>query len=174
MPAEPASAAQARRFLRELLGTWGREPLEEAAALLLTELVANALLHAKSEVHVTVRLVGDVLRVEVADDSPRQPRRRRYGLDATTGRGLSLVATMARDWGSTPRGPGKVVWFEVDGTPPALARQPKPTGGAGGPKQAARLRTGGTPGSLSRRPAGPPGPGAPACRGWPALGLDAA
>lgn len=168
MPAEPASAAQARRFLRQLLGTWGCEPLEETAALLLSELVANSLLHAKSEVHVSVLLMDDVLRVEVADDSPRMPRRRRYGLDATTGRGLSLVAEMARDWGSRRRGAGKVVWFEVGGSSPALERRPMgSTGGAAGAKDVAPLPPGAMPGTGLGDPRGR---SAPDCLAWPRSG----
>lgn len=83
----------------------------ENTELMVSELVTNAVQHAKKPV--TLRLVRtSVLRCEIGDDSPQLPRRRRAGLDEERGRGLELVAKCADDWGSTRLGGGKMVWFE--------------------------------------------------------------
>jgi len=113
LPAEPASAAVARRFVRDALGEWEAEELIDTAVLLTSELVTNALLHARSAPDLTIRLVDGLLRVSVTDDTPVVPTRKRYGAEAATGRGLLLIETMARAWGSDPSTAGKVVWFEL-------------------------------------------------------------
>ena len=113
MPADPSSAAVARRFVRDALDGWGAAEFEEAALLLTSELVTNALLHARSAPDLTVRLLDGRLRVSVADDAPAPPTRKHYGTGAATGRGLLLIESMASDWGSDPASNGKVVWFEL-------------------------------------------------------------
>jgi anti-sigma regulatory factor (Ser/Thr protein kinase) len=114
LPAEPASASRARRFLRGLLTDWGVGSFEEPAALLTSELVTNAVLHARSAVEVTVRLDDGQLWVGVADQDTGAPVRRRYGPEAGTGRGLLLVERIASSWGTELSADGKVVWFCLD------------------------------------------------------------
>ena len=120
---EPSSAADARRFVRSALADWGQSSLDEVAALLVTELVTNAVLHTRSGPEITARLAGRRLRVEVADDSPTPPVRHHYSPRAGTGRGMILVGELASAWGSEPAGTGKIVWFELEaGSPtPRLA-----------------------------------------------------
>jgi len=113
LPAEPASAAVARRFVRDLLDAWGAAEFEDAAVLLTSELVTNALLHARSAPELNVRLTDGRLRVGVSDRTPVAPVRKRYGKEAATGRGLLLVETMASAWGTEPSDDGKEVWFEL-------------------------------------------------------------
>ncbi|MCA1656836.1 MAG: ATP-binding protein [Actinobacteria bacterium] len=113
LPADPTSAGVARRFVRATLIDWGISELEEAAALLVSELVTNAVLHARSAAEVALRLDGDRLRVGVSDAVPAGPVRKRYGLEAATGRGMLLVERMARAWGTESSDAGKVVWFEL-------------------------------------------------------------
>ena len=111
---DPSSAAEARRFVRSALADWGASNLNEVAALLVTELVTNAVLHTHSGPEVTARLAGPRLRVEVADDNPSPPVRQHYGPRAGTGRGMILVNELASAWGSEPAGRGKIVWFELE------------------------------------------------------------
>jgi anti-sigma regulatory factor (Ser/Thr protein kinase) len=111
LPAEPASASRARSFVRDLLAAWGAESLEEPATLLTSELVTNAVLHARSSVEVTVRLREGQLWVGVSDGNTGAPVRKRYGPDAATGRGLLLVERIASAWGTDLSATGKVVWF---------------------------------------------------------------
>src|SRR5215207_9091859 len=61
------SARQARRFVSDTLAEWGDERFVDAASLLVSELVTNAVVHARSEVDVVVDRVGihAVLRIEV-------------------------------------------------------------------------------------------------------------
>ncbi|MGC0312588.1 ATP-binding SpoIIE family protein phosphatase [Kitasatospora acidiphila] len=102
---------RARRLAGHALRRWGLEELAESTELMVSELVTNAVQHAKKPV--TLRLVRtSVLRCEVGDDSPALPRRRRAGLHDERGRGLELVAKCADGWGATRLGGGKVVWFE--------------------------------------------------------------
>jgi anti-sigma regulatory factor (Ser/Thr protein kinase) len=84
------------------------------AALLTSELVANAVRHAHSEVDVRLSRTGSGVRIEVADHDPHPLAPRRPGPDDTDGRGLYLVGALARDWGVRLSPPGKTVWFELD------------------------------------------------------------
>lgn len=116
-PAEPASAGSARRFVGATLRQWRCDDLVDVATLLVSELVANAVLHAGTDIGVAVRLAGPRLRVEVSDGNPGTPARKHYSSLATTGRGLMLVERLSADWGVTPGpGGGKQVWFELDDT----------------------------------------------------------
>jgi PAS domain S-box-containing protein len=112
---EPASARAARRFLREFLDERGHGGIADACQLALSEVVTNAVLHAHTSFEVTLVLLGDrSLRVEVADRNPQLPLQRAYALEATTGRGMDLVAAVTTDCGVDSRGPdGKTVWFVV-------------------------------------------------------------
>ena len=80
---------------------------------MLSELATNAVLHAGTDFTVSVDVLEDALRVQVRDASRRSPRARRYGLGATTGRGLGLVEALAQDWGVEVDGSGKTVWCVV-------------------------------------------------------------
>lgn len=118
--------AQARSFLRSCLKTWNvagvPEVDEEGAALVLGELVTNAVLHAGTPVDILVGLRGQALRVAVADRSGVELRPRAATEDEESGRGLALVGAFAERWGMLPRrSGGKVVWALFDGAsrPPA-------------------------------------------------------
>jgi anti-sigma regulatory factor (Ser/Thr protein kinase) len=113
-PGEPSSAGAARRFLAGLLTDWRCEPMETSASLLLSELVANAVLHARSPVRVRIAVLDDALRLEVTDDSSRLPTRRTYSAQSTTGRGLALVERLGRRWGVEVGAVGKTVWVELE------------------------------------------------------------
>lgn len=113
-PPAPASVPEARRFVGSVLGQWGLTAAYEAAEMLVSEVVTNAVLHARTAFTVAVSRVGDAVRVSVSDGSPAIPQQRTYGPDATTGRGMRLVATLALRWGvEKDTGGGKAVWFEV-------------------------------------------------------------
>ena len=96
------------------LEEWSADQFADEAVLLLSELVTNAVVHAGTEIQVSVRLDGDVLRVEVRDDDPRLPRVKHFSVLSGTGRGLAMVAGTARDWDVEPLPDGgKKVWFEL-------------------------------------------------------------
>lgn len=112
----PTSARQARRFVCDTLAEWGDEKFVDAAALLVSELVTNAVLHAGSAVDVVVGREGmhASLRVEVHDSSARPVRMGSFDLDAVDGRGLALVEAMSDRWGVDSHDAGKRVWFELE------------------------------------------------------------
>jgi GAF domain-containing protein len=85
----------------------------ECAALLTSELVTNALLHAATPMCVTLHMLSDRIRIDVADGSTSSPAIKEYGPDAATGRGLTLFNTLAADWGVQSLTGGKIVWFEL-------------------------------------------------------------
>lgn len=114
-PADLASAGAARRFVGSTLREWSCDTLADNALLLVSELVTNAVLHARSRLDLVVRLANDRLRVEVHDESRAQPTRKHYSAHAGTGRGLMLVDQLAAEWGVDHiDGNGKNVWFELD------------------------------------------------------------
>jgi anti-sigma regulatory factor (Ser/Thr protein kinase) len=114
-PADRTAPSRARRFVTDTLREWDVPRAKIAdAVLLVSELVTNALLHARSAPAVEVTRDGDHIRCVVLDDSPMVPRRRHYASDAVTGRGIALVETLATRWGSERNGSGKRVWFELD------------------------------------------------------------
>jgi GAF domain-containing protein/anti-sigma regulatory factor (Ser/Thr protein kinase) len=85
----------------------------ECAGLLTSELVTNAVLHANTPLCVTLHVLPDRIRVDVADGSPVLPSLKDYGREAATGRGLTLFDTLASNWGVEPVEGGKIVWFEL-------------------------------------------------------------
>ncbi len=112
----PDSVSRARAAVREALSEWGLHDLVDTAALLASEVTTNVLLHARTEFELRVDRQDGRVRVSVSDGSPRPATRRRYGLDAGTGRGLGLVETLSLDWGTEAAAPpwAKTVWFELD------------------------------------------------------------
>ncbi len=89
------------------------DDVTECAALLTSELVTNAVLHAATPFTVTLHLMEDRIRVDVADGNPVVPSIKDYAADAATGRGLTLFNTLASNWGVLPVVGGKIVWFEL-------------------------------------------------------------
>ncbi|WP_432571716.1 ATP-binding protein [Kineococcus sp. SYSU DK005] len=110
---DPGAARLARALVREALGEAGREEWVDAAELAVSELVTNAALHARTRVEVGVEVHPQHARVEVRDFNTVLPVQRHYGEQATTGRGMALVAAVSSDCGVTGSPDGKVVWFEL-------------------------------------------------------------
>ena len=103
---------RARRFVRELLVD-APEDLVNDAELTVSELVTNAVLHTESDVWLRLRRKGPGVRIDVYDDSTSTPLPADAGDEATTGRGLALVTSLATKWGVEPRGEGKIIWCEL-------------------------------------------------------------
>jgi anti-sigma regulatory factor (Ser/Thr protein kinase) len=119
-PSAPASASEARRFVESVLAGPDQQSLLYPATLLVSELVANAILHTGTPIEVVIRTTGDQARIEVHDGNPQLPVRKHYSNMSGTGRGLMLVERMATDWGAERTPSGKVVWFEIDGAAAAV------------------------------------------------------
>lgn len=115
LPASPASVREARHFVVGALEALGAGRQREVAALLTSELVTNAIVHAGGAVRVRIRNDTNVVRVAVRDSSVTPPTPRTSGDRAVTGRGLGLVEKLASRWGTdvSSDGSGKEVWFEL-------------------------------------------------------------
>ncbi|MEW2166129.1 SpoIIE family protein phosphatase [Streptomyces sp. NPDC007084] len=142
LPGTPPAPAAARRYLRDTLASWSElalpgaeiidQRLTDDAALVVSELVTNAVVHAGTDIELLCRLENapdgppGPLVVEVTDhhpargirdDSPERP----YGTPEY-GRGLRLVSAFSEAWGITYRPGVKTVWARllVDGGADAL------------------------------------------------------
>ena len=102
--------AAARHFTVATLGAWGAGDLADDAALVVTELAANAIVHAHSAFTVVLSARDDLLRISVRDASPLAGA----GLRAAPLHGLGAVDAMASRWGVESLGnAGKTVWVDL-------------------------------------------------------------
>ncbi|MFF1446769.1 ATP-binding protein [Streptomyces sp. NPDC058274] len=120
LAAHPGSVRQARRLTRARLSRWAVcGDTCDTAALVVSELVTNAIMHTASR-SVTCELHdGDELvRIAVRDEgcAPGEPHASPQRPDEEHGRGLLLVAAVSRAWGSQETGPGLLVWAELPRT----------------------------------------------------------
>src|SRR3954464_2460408 len=113
LPAVARSVTEARRFAVDALRSWGRDELTDTVALLTSEVVTNAVLHARTSIELVVRAVDGGVSVEVTDGSLMSPRARRAHHESTNGRGMSLLDQLATAWEVRPRENGKTVCFTV-------------------------------------------------------------
>jgi anti-sigma regulatory factor (Ser/Thr protein kinase) len=120
---EPASAGQVRRQLSaDLLNAGLPTSVVSDAALIVSELVGNAVRYAKplpgGTLEVGWTIEKDCVRLTVADGGgPSVPVRHEAGPADIRGRGLAIVAALARDWGVEPArngaGPSSTVWVDL-------------------------------------------------------------
>nr|WP_241562284.1 SpoIIE family protein phosphatase [Streptomyces hoynatensis] len=124
----PNACGHARRFASRTLRSWRLAQSADAALLIVSELVTNALVHTEGQVRLDLTLAGERLRIAVSDNSPRTPvKAPAMDWEATGGRGVLLVSAVSSSWGSVPLSGGKQVWAEVE-VPPA-EREPPPGDG---------------------------------------------
>ena len=110
----PDVLAAARQFVRTSLREWEFERLTDDAVLATSELVANAVLHSGTDIRLRVLSDGlSMVRVEVSDGNTRMPSPAARPQDATSGRGLNIVAALGTAWGTALRRDGKIVWVEL-------------------------------------------------------------
>jgi len=113
VPSQATSVPAARRWVADHLADLPGD-LVDTAALLTSELVTNAVLHAGTDIMLSIHRGDRRVRVDVADGNPVGPVVKDYGPAAATGRGLTLLDRLASSWGTRPIIPrGKVVWFEL-------------------------------------------------------------
>ncbi|MFD7626720.1 ATP-binding protein [Streptomyces sp. NPDC059851] len=107
------SAGRARRVVTGRLRDWGLGGLADTAELLVSELVTNALRHARGPVRLNLRVAGDRLLCEVEDACDADPVRRTAHRGAEGGRGIELLDLLSEAWGSHRTATGKTTWFEL-------------------------------------------------------------
>ncbi|MFI7604226.1 ATP-binding protein [Micromonospora sp. NPDC049366] len=111
----PGAARRARELVTDGCRRWGLPVLAEPGTIAVTELVNNVVAHARTPMTVRLAPDGDLLRLAVRDHSTRRPAFAGLApLTSTGGRGLLLIDTVARRWGSSPVPDGKVVWCVLD------------------------------------------------------------
>ena len=107
--------AYARRLIWRFVADCAAGVDRDAAGLLTSELVTNAIRHAGTPVELLAR-VNDALRVEVTDGRPELSVTARDAPGfSVSGRGLHLVDELASRWGVQQNRATKTVWFELDG-----------------------------------------------------------
>jgi anti-sigma regulatory factor (Ser/Thr protein kinase) len=112
-PADRGAPRDAREQLVDALRQLGHGgALLDDVRLVVTELAANAVVHARSPFFVSLRDEGRTVRVVVGDQSRDQPALRPASATLASGRGVSLIDALATRWGVEPTADGKVVWAE--------------------------------------------------------------
>jgi serine/threonine-protein kinase RsbW len=124
LPAAEPAAGLARQATRAAVAAWQLGELADAAVLLVSELVTNAIQHAAPGTSATVLRLeygGSWLRIEVHDASPHVPEPRTPDWLDESGFGLMLVDALATKWGVQQTTQGKAVWAELDARPGGAA-----------------------------------------------------
>jgi anti-sigma regulatory factor (Ser/Thr protein kinase) len=114
--ADVTAAAAARVAVADAVRAWGVPVDPDAAVLLTSELVTNAVTHAAPAAGPFVLLIiareAAGLRVDVHDGSADLPVLEGAApAEAETGRGLVLVTSLAAEWGFYRTRAGKAVYF---------------------------------------------------------------
>lgn len=111
LPHSLLSGLLARHFVREACQRRDVTHFVHDAVTIATELVENAVRHARSAPVLRVELRGHRLTVAVRDESPDPPQEPKAEPPRSGGWGLTIVSSLSRTWGCYPwpHG-GKVVW----------------------------------------------------------------
>ena len=114
LPCDLTSVAEARRFVRLRLHEWKAVALLDDALLIVSELAANALTHARSSYRLRLSATPHALRIEVDDSGAGTPEPQPLTDTEEHGRGLHLVGALAASWGmEAAETGGKRVWAEL-------------------------------------------------------------
>ncbi|MFI1678779.1 ATP-binding protein [Streptomyces sp. NPDC020607] len=115
VPCEPESARRARLLVCAALDTWDIGELAESGALIVSELISNAVSHTRCRVIRVViqRETADVIRIGVADKGRGTPEPGWPDDRSEGGRGLLLVQSLSWRWGYDLHHRGKLVWAEL-------------------------------------------------------------
>lgn len=117
LEAHHEAVGRARLFVSAMLERWGLAPLGPDASLVTSELVSNAVIHARTPMELRVSLLLDGVRIEVRDSTEYGIAVGRRGDDlAPGGLGLRVVAQLSARWGVDPVPDGKTVWAELTAT----------------------------------------------------------
>lgn len=135
LAAHPGSPAQARRLTRARLTGWSVCPDTcDSAALVVSELVTNAIVHTASRRVVCELRDGEgLVRIAVRDEGrpPGEPPASPQRPDEEHGRGLLLVDAVCHAWGAQEHGTGLLVWAELARTADTARGDADPRGDLG-------------------------------------------
>jgi hypothetical protein len=110
---DSAATESARRLARRACQQWGLADLAGRTAVVVTELVANVVLHAGTDLVLCMATRGRYLYIAVYDGSVRLARLSGPQGPCEPGRGLMVVDSLAAAWGCVPTAGGKVVWVAL-------------------------------------------------------------
>jgi anti-sigma regulatory factor (Ser/Thr protein kinase)/anti-anti-sigma regulatory factor len=116
LPATPQAPAQSRALLNRACRVWRLTDLAPAAEVILSELCANVVVHARTTMRIIIHRTPEAMYIVVRDADPTPPQPRslpRTGAPADSGNGLQLVDAFATDWGTMPTTDGKAVWASL-------------------------------------------------------------
>jgi anti-sigma regulatory factor (Ser/Thr protein kinase) len=116
LPPDTSSPARAREQAHEHLVGLGIDGVAADVALIVSELVTNAVLHAEPPIEMTLHVGRRHIRIEVCDGGTNPTAVAAHPLADTGGapaRGLHIVEELSSRWGTARRGNGKVVWAEI-------------------------------------------------------------
>ncbi|MET9956714.1 ATP-binding protein [Streptomyces sp. NPDC006339] len=125
LPSDPAAVSAARRYVAEVLSSWGLESgsdTADAVRLIVSELATNAVQHTFGQsptFTVDIRLERDeLLHIGVTDSHPRWPRRLPAAVQQDNGRGMVIIRSLTAEAGGrlsvTPTAEGgKTVWIDL-------------------------------------------------------------
>jgi anti-sigma regulatory factor (Ser/Thr protein kinase) len=113
-----SACGDGRRFVAEYLARW-QVPAQVSgkAALLTSELIANAIQHAPPPLCLQISVDAGLVRVQMHDSCALAPTLTHPDVNSIGGRGVWLIDTLATRWGFHQQSPGKEVWFEINFTP---------------------------------------------------------
>jgi anti-sigma regulatory factor (Ser/Thr protein kinase) len=120
----PSAVPCARKHTRQVLWEWGKESLADAAELVVSELITNAVLASEAlrdsrpdppVVQMWLSAKDGRVLIQVWDASEQMPRRGKQDPQADGGRGLSIVEAFSKSCGAyeLEGGAGKIVWAIV-------------------------------------------------------------
>jgi anti-sigma regulatory factor (Ser/Thr protein kinase) len=112
LPPQPSSASLARDLVAMVCHDWDLDGLLDDLALVVTELVGNAIRHAGTDMEVRLVAIAGGVRLEVHDGSTEPLRPRPAAPSDEGGRGLMLVDALSTRYGVDRDPPGKRVWVE--------------------------------------------------------------
>jgi anti-sigma regulatory factor (Ser/Thr protein kinase) len=121
LPAIPESVRIARLHVRAALGYCDLDRFADDAAIITSELVTNAVQHARRDVTETVRITlarasdSEAVIIAVSDSSPHGPVIRTAPAGSERGLGLQIVESLCVHWGWHPEPGGKAVFAMLDG-----------------------------------------------------------
>lgn len=113
---ESSSPRRARQFVDAVLHRWQRDGAIDRMSLIASELVTNAVNHARTEITLELTAEDGTIHLEVFDEDPTRPVFLDSDPGVPGGLGLPIVEALASSWGTRRRdGGGKAVWAEVRG-----------------------------------------------------------
>jgi anti-sigma regulatory factor (Ser/Thr protein kinase) len=118
LPHDVNGGVVARRFIREFAADHDLDAAAGDECLIGSELVANAFSYGGPPMELALQYADDEVTIEVSDGDPRtgQVRIRAVDQPHPGGRGLRIVASLAKRWGTRPFRSGKKVWATTDAT----------------------------------------------------------